>query len=270
MKEEAHKKSQSMPKIFISYKYREHKEYIGLIRKTLADTGFASWWDEENNVPSFRTMGLDNALRSGLEQADVIMFLIPQQQHKSTGGGRFLDSLDLMALALGTKYGENWIPVLLQYQFVWYQFVYGIDIKKKTNENWQDWERRIATCFGIPVVSIKIIDGEQEPVTNENDICILRSQMLDEDLRLKVTPQLISLSKEKHKLEVRTELKRAIRENMRLIKIIGAILLFYIAIYNAIETVKGAILWLTRKIGQFSHWMAKSISKVVHSLSNKP
>jgi hypothetical protein len=250
-----------MLKIFISYKSREHKKHIGLIKKTLDGTGLAFWWDEENKVPNFRMMGLDGALRSGLRQADVLLFLIPQQQYKLTGWERFGDFLDLIGLALGTKYGENLTPVFLQYQFMWYQFAYDINIRKESDESWQEWELRMAESFGVPVVSVKIVDGELTPAINENGICLLRNKLLEEDFRSKVIPQLISRSKEKQKLEVKAELTSAIRENMRYINLIGVILLFYLAIFIAIETIKEVILWVPRKIWQFICWMARYILK---------
>jgi hypothetical protein len=265
MADEVQNKSQAMPKIFISYKTREHYKHVGLIRKTLDDTGFPTWLDKENGVSEWRTWGLDHFLIDGLRRADVLIFLVSLQQYELTRWQKFKEFFDPIGLEMSTDLAQNLFPALLEFNIRWYQFAYGINIQKGNNESLQEWEHRLAGNFGVPVLPVKIVDGDQTPAINEDDICLLHDQSLEEDFRSKIIPQLISRSKEKHGLEIKAKSRRAIR----VMKLFGVFILIFILIAAAIEKVKDAILWLPRKIWQFIRWMVGHISKWLAALAVK-
>lgn len=239
---------QALPKVFISYKTREHQQYVTSIGRMLVDDGFPFWLDEDNPVPHHRIEGLDNALRGGLRAADVLLFLVPRQEYRPTGWRRAKDVLDSILLAFSTEYGNQPIHLFLESQIIWHKLVYGIDTRKRETESWQQWERRNAENFGIPVISVRILDATESATNAEDDTCLLRAQYLAEDFALEVKPKLISRSHEKRGIEAEIRLKKWLRRKKPYIILFLALLFCYLKIAMVVESVKNAIVWLPRMV----------------------
>lgn len=251
---------QALPKVFISYKNREHQQYVTSISKMLVDDGFPLWLDKQKDVPTRRIDGLDTSLRLGLGSADVLLFFVPRQEYPPTGWLRIIDIVDSIILAFSTKHGNNPMHLFLEAQISWQSLAYGIDTRKKQTESWQEWEHRVAESFGIPVVSIKILDANESATVVGNDVLLLRAQYLTEDFALQVKPQLISRSEEKRGIEARNRLIAWLRRYKPYLILLGGLLFCYLMIAMVLESVKDAITWLPRMTWRLLRSAVRKIS----------
>jgi hypothetical protein len=145
------------PKIFISYRTREHAEYVELLARALSDHGFVPLFDRQKNLENYTFGGLDLpvtgglalALRDILGAADVAVVLVPSavpQEKRQLQ--RFRERLDLVLLALAFEGGTLTGGLLYRAVTSWERHWYEIDTTKRLGENWQAWERRVSESLG--------------------------------------------------------------------------------------------------------------------------
>src|SRR5215210_7628186 len=133
----------SGPTIFISYRTREHAEYVEPLAVALSSSGFTVLLDRQKNLEDYRfgdldlplTGGLALGLRSLLRAADVAVVLVSNAPQEKSRRQKLKEGLDLFSLAL--SYEGNRFTGGTLYRFVadWEKHWYDIDTTKRLDES---------------------------------------------------------------------------------------------------------------------------------------
>lgn len=235
-------------KVFISYKTREHQQYVAAIAKALEGAGFSVWLDAEQSVPNIRSMGLDFSVISGLKQADVMLFLVAQKSYQSLLWQKLLDGMDFVVFILGTKYGGNIWPVIWEVQIRWNNFKHGVNLSKRLDENWQEWEARVANDLGIPIVRACLTPDGQATSDVIEGTYLLKSQCFETELWNQVIPELRQKHLGRKRLPITPQAQELVPTFKLLLTYGLTVLLFLGFILEIVDTIKEAIAWLPNLI----------------------
>jgi hypothetical protein len=240
------------PKIFISYRTREHAEYVEPLARALSSRGFMPLFDRRRNLENYTfgdldlplTGGLTLALRDILGAADVAVVLVPSAvPHEKSPRQRFRERLDLFLLALAFEGGTLTGGFLYRFVAAWEHHWYEIDTTKRLDENWQAWERRVSESIGVPIAFVAIPDGNANIGLAEGAV-VLEPARLDEHVETRLVPRLHELVGTRRPLARSPEKERQYRL-LRHFVIIGLVVAApFIAVARLVEIVKEAFLRL--------------------------
>ena len=243
------------PRIFISYRTREHAEYVEPLARALSSRGFTPLFDQQRDLENYRfgdldlplTGGLAFALRDILGAADAAVVLVPSAvPHEKRPLQRFRERLDLFLLALAFEGGTVTGGLLYRFVTEWERHWYEIDTTKRLDENWQAWERRVSELLGVPIAFAAIPDGNASTGPAEGAV-VLEHARLDEQVETRLVPRLHELVGTRRPLERSPEKERQYRLLRRVVIISLVVAAPFIAVARLVEIVKELFLRLRRR-----------------------
>jgi hypothetical protein len=181
-------------RVFISYKTREHHPYVEEIAAALEAEGQEVWLDRKRPIPPWQAMGLDFFLKRGLNQADALLYLVPDpEQPPQSLLQRWKDGLDFWLTALFVSVGLSpgfWYAL-------WLNVFYGKDVFRSplhllnfSRTSWQAWEERVGKELGLLVLRVSITREEAAKPPDPADVIPLRADHLSVDLKAAVLPRI--------------------------------------------------------------------------------
>lgn len=200
--------------VFISYKTRQHGDYVESIADVLEAEGLEVWFDRRRRVPPWQAYGLDYLIKKGLNQSDSLLFLAPRpDEHRADMVQRLREHVDFALTGLFMSFGLSagfWYGM-------WYRVLFGRNIIRSplhllnhSRESWQQWEERVSTELGLGIIRVVVADpGKNAPAADPSGHTI-RVESMREDLLQTVVPIL------KERRRVPPQLKADVRKLVRL------------------------------------------------------
>ncbi len=200
--------------VFLSYKTRQHSEYVESIAEVLEAEGLEVWFDRRRRVPPWQAYGLDYLIKKGLNQSDSLLFLVPRPDQDRPGMiQRFREQADfamtglLMSLGLSAGFWYG----------VWYRVLFGKNIIRlplhlldHSQESWQQWEERVSTELGLGIIRVVVAGSSDQAHLADPSGHTIHVESMREDLLRTVVPLL------KERRRVPPKLKADVRKLVRL------------------------------------------------------
>jgi hypothetical protein len=210
-------------KVFISYRMREHLEFIPQIADALRAGGIQVAVDievlprtHESGVSALlpRATGVNFSLWTNILDCDTVLVIVPSKEADPETNWK--DVTDIFMVAAMRAPHINSIPpqiltgvVFDQLVTAWYKRFYGFDIEKNASETWQEWEIRVTQFFGLSFVRVYLAHSSSDvPVPREHGARIIHIETLDEDIQHSLIPYLYSLPVKRNKPQPLPEHRR--------------------------------------------------------------